>query len=87
MGALIQKSVKVTSEMNVRIGELRKQTGYSENQFIVQSLQGTFDMIDNPSQAVLPKIVWLALGARSYEMAPPPLPAYRKPPVGRMSWW
>ncbi len=87
MGALIQKSVKVTPEMDVWITETAKQISCSENRFMVESLQSTIDMINHPSGAHIPRIVWLALSAKAHSAGPPPPPRKGVEGVGRMSWW
>ncbi len=87
MGALIQKSVKVTPEMDQWIKEMTEQIRCSENHFMVESFQGTIDMIDDPARASIPRIVWLALSAKAHNAAPPPLPAKGAGGIGRMIWW
>lgn len=86
MGARIQKTVKVSLETDARIQEITALLGYTEHQFLVQSVKGIVTMIDTPNRLVVPRVVWLAHCAKAYNSAPPLLPCGPSP-VGRMSWW
>jgi hypothetical protein len=82
----IQKSVKAPPDVSVRIRQIADSIGYSENQFMLQSIESIIGMIDNPQHAAIPRVVWLAASARTHQYASPPLP--RRPNrVPRISWW
>jgi hypothetical protein len=86
MGVLIQKTVKVTPELNARIERITEQLGCKESQFMIQCFQGVFDMIDNP-RAVMPRVVCLGIAAKAHKAAPLRLLSNSPPAVNRMSWW
>ncbi len=67
---LIPKSVKMESEISVRLKATANLIGYSENQFIVESVKAMLDVADDDSNAV-PRVVVLIRSARNHQVAPP----------------
>ncbi len=66
---LIPKSVKMEPEVSRRLKASASQIGYSENQFIVESVKGILDVAEDFSNAV-PRIVILLRSARSHLLDP-----------------
>lgn len=81
---LIPKSVKMESEISVRLKATANLIGYSENQFIVESVKAMLDVADDNSNAV-PRVVVLIRSARSHQVAPPKY-GEASPPE-RRAWW
>jgi hypothetical protein len=66
---LIPKSVKMEPEISTRLKATASLIGYSENQFIVESVKATLDVADDTTNAV-PRVVVLIRSARKHQTAP-----------------
>ena len=66
---LIPKSVKMEPEISTRLKATASLIGYSENQFIVESVKATLDVADDKTNAV-PRVVVLIRSARKHQTAP-----------------
>lgn len=66
---LIPKSVKMESEVSVRLKSTAGLIGYSENQFIVESVKAMLEVADDANNTV-PRIVVLIRTARRHERDP-----------------
>jgi hypothetical protein len=83
---LIPKSVKMESEVSVRLKENAHLIGYSENQLMVESFKGMLDLVDDNSNA-LPRIVVLIRSAKYHQAAPTHIgEAFSSSPRLRR-WW
>ncbi len=83
---LIPKSVKMESEISVRLKTTANLIGYSENQFIVESVKAMLDVADDSSNAV-PRVVVLIRSARSHEKAPTHFGGLSAPQTQIRRWW
>lgn len=83
---LIPKSVKMESEVSARLKARASQIGYSENQIIVESVIGTFDLADDPSNT-LPRLVVLLRAAKQHEASPSQAGIPTISPQSLTRWW
>ena len=62
---------------------------YSDTQWAVEALTGTFDIIDNPTGAMAPRVAMLALSARAYQADGPLLGVPQSTIIHpfRSKWW
>lgn len=67
---LVPKSVKMEPEISTRLKTTANLIGYSENQFIVESVKALLDVAEDENNAV-PRIVVLIRSARKHQAAPP----------------
>lgn len=63
-------SVKFTDEVRKRIKAAAEEIGYSENQFIVESVASVLEMIEKPGVETLPRVVVLVQAAREHREEP-----------------
>ena len=85
---LIPKSVKLEPELNIRLKSAAGELGYSENQFIAESVKATLDGADDENNP-LPRIILLLRTARNHGKNPG---RYGEPtpiqPAGKhLKWW
>lgn len=66
-------SVKLTPETRSAIKAAAGDVGYSENQFIVESVESVLKMITEEGGEVLPRVVVLVRAARDHRTRPHPL--------------
>jgi hypothetical protein len=66
---LIPKSVKMESEISLRLKTKAQLLGYSENQLIVESVKATLDAADDETNA-MPRVIVLLRSARKHQIAP-----------------
>jgi len=63
-------SVKFTDEVRKKIKAAAEEIGYSENQFIVESVASVLEMIEQPGVERLPRVVVLVQAAREHREEP-----------------
>ena len=63
-------SVKFTDEVRKRIKAAAEEVGYSENQFIVESVASVLAMIEQRGVETLPRVVILVQAAREHREEP-----------------
>ena len=85
---LIPKSVKMEPEVSSRLKSAAGQLGYSENQFIVESVKSTLDAADDENN-IIPRVVVLLRSARNHQKAPPRYgeTATKTSRTGTNPWW
>jgi hypothetical protein len=83
---LIPKSVKMEPEVSVRLKDRASRIGYSENQLIVESVKGTLDLADDPTNS-LPRLVVLIRSALQHEVDPQRAGQPPVSPKGMGRWW
>ena len=83
---LIPKSVKMESEVSVRLKENANLIGYSENQLMVESFKGMLDLVDDNSNT-LPRIVVLIRSAKYHRATPAHIGAAFSSPQGLKKWF
>ena len=83
---LIPKSVKMEPEISTRLKATANLIGYSENQFIVESVKAMLDVADDKNNAV-PRVVVLIRSARNHQMAPSRFGEASPDVPGVKRWW
>jgi hypothetical protein len=86
---LIPKSVKMEPDVSSRLKSVAGLIGYSENQFIVESVKLTLDVADDENNTI-PRIVVMIRSARSHQKSPPQFGKPTAMPSSRSGvsrWW
>jgi hypothetical protein len=86
---LIPKSVKMEPDISARLKMTASLIGYSENQFIVESVKAMLDVAEDETN-VVPRVVVLIRSARDHQKAPPQFTSTARDSLPRKAakgWW